>query len=95
MCDTQLFVLGWLGEFCRMCGAYLFVLLNVSQAGLELVVAAMADLPCWLCSRSLICGLVLELFPAPSVMAVIILARGSQLPGCGSNLSGRFWSHRG
>jgi hypothetical protein len=33
----------WLREFCVLCGAHLFSLLNVSQTGLELVVAAAAS----------------------------------------------------
>jgi hypothetical protein len=40
-----------------MHGAYLFVLLNVSQAGLELVAeAAAAAPPCWLCCGSQLLG---------------------------------------
>jgi hypothetical protein len=52
---------GWLGKFCMIRGTHLFVLSNVSQAGLEPMVAAvvvvvMAALPCWLYSRSQLLG---------------------------------------
>jgi hypothetical protein len=55
------FILGELREFCMTCGAHLFVLSNVSQAGLELAVAAavvvmVAALPYWLCSGSQLLG---------------------------------------